>query len=308
MNLQVIRGFLHRFRPPARGRSFKDLFSRMAEEINLGDAECGLDERAHADVCGELFLNRFTESEMRAMIRETGLGARLSKLGYRRLSISIGRDENMHHRLRIFSARSLPEQCLVDLRLSEIVLMPRWRVLPRALNVIGIEWMSAVHPLGSFTKKRPRLPGQRYPGFGFLPFLVDLMERIGRAASRDAVMAVPDHAHLAAIYSPFFRFLDPAKEGFLRGVLRGPGAPSLGDFAWGFATGAMLDKKTGEPVLYEPGEQLLPLSKPVNEYFASAEYASRADKATREREFILDVPSMKARRRALLRDREPDEL
>jgi hypothetical protein len=154
--------------------------------------------------------------------------------------------------------------------------------------MIAIEWLNLQNPLRRFTAQRPRLPGQEHPGLGAVTHVFKMLEIFARDTKAAGIMDVPEHFHAAAIYSRSFRFVDPQREGMLRALLRDLGAFALHEIAWGFVCGAVIDETSGGPAVYEPAEQLLPLSDTLKRYFASKQYRERVADEERARRYRFD--------------------
>ncbi len=282
-------------------------FSLMAENL-----ECGFEAISRTDTCEEIFLNRFTEDDIFAILETIRLSSALKERGFQRLLLDISRDEGGRHHLSIFYDRIKHDNMLINLRLSENVYIPEIR-LPllmkkRNYSMINVEWAQAVNPKAKFAAKKPQLPGQGKPGLGVLSYLFALMKELGRQMSRDGFMEVPDHFHLAAMYAPAFRFFDPEKEALLRGVLRDLEGTGIRDISWGFITGSITEKKKDLTVEYVPGTQVHPLAGDLVSYFDSPWYRKKISRHLKEKRYRLDRGTMEKRREEILASKDHEEV
>ncbi|MBN2436132.1 MAG: hypothetical protein JXK07_12780 [Spirochaetes bacterium] len=219
-----------------------------------------------------IFLNIFDAGGIRYLMKKCGLHDHLKKKRFYPYTIIVFRDENDIHNLRILeSERNVP---LVDLRVSEKRFVKTgFDGQTLSFDMVAIEWLSTRDPrLFTFKSNRPQLPGQTHPSLGCLSLMMKMMYLCSRRIHKDAFMDVPDHLHLALMYSSFFHFLDPAAEAVIRAVKRGLKGYSLSEIAWGAVTGSIFDKKTGELFVYKPSEQLYPVSRRMKRYFSSKSY------------------------------------
>lgn len=255
--------------------------------------ECSLAALEHSDACADLFLNRYTVGEIKEIMERTGLAAHLDSLSLPPLRLEIARDESRIHRFGVYCGASKASRLLIDLRLSEIVYRPGEKLLRRitgqdSFPMIAIEWLNLQNPFCRFTAERPRLPGQEHPGLGAVSYIFKMLEIFARDMNADGIMDVPESFHAAAMYSRSFRFVDPRHEGMLRALLRDLGDLALHELAWGFVCGAVIEETSGGPAVYEPAEQVFPVSDTLERYFASKQYGERVADEERARRYRFD--------------------
>lgn len=299
-----MRGFIDRLR--ALIRPSGELAARPPDTSRYLDLEggarsfeCSLAALEHTDACADLFLNRYTVDEIKGIMERTGLAAHLASLSLPPPRLGIARDESRIHRLEASCGASKASKLLIDLRLSEIVYTPGWRLLRRitgrhSFPMIAIEWLNLQNPFCRFTAERPRLPGQEHPGLGAVTYVFKMIEIFARDTKAAGIMDVPEHFHAAVIYSRSFRFVDPRREGRLRALLRDLGALAFHELAWGFVCGAVIEENSGEPAVYEPAEQIFPVSDTLERYFASKQYKERVAEEERARRYRFDRRKLSA--------------
>jgi len=113
-------------------------------------------------------------------------------------------------------------------------------------------------------------------------------------------MDIPDHMHSAIMYSSGFRFFDPVHEGILRAVMRDLKQYSLSEISWGILTSTVIEKHTGKPQLYDPCEQIHPVSRRLKKHFRSTEYKKIYKKYYNRKKYYLDYGEMEKRREEIL--------
>ncbi|MBC7794767.1 MAG: histone deacetylase, partial [Clostridia bacterium] len=152
---------------------------------------------------------------------------------------------------------------------------------PPTIDSLVIEWTLLQNPTKQFEPGRPRLPGQNFPGLGLAMLLQEILIRAAHRLSLECLLSRPSHYHTAALAGPRYQFLDPRVEGRFRAMRR-----ALAHLAIPVATRIIdegrLRSKHGEPIPWEPGDHVLPVSERLTEYFASRVFSAKADEALRD--------------------------
>jgi hypothetical protein len=104
------------------------------------------------------------------------------------------------------------------------------------------------------------------------------------------------------------KFFEPSQQAIMMAILRDLDKNMLFDISWGGITGTILDKKTGRPQLYEPSEQVFPISRRLKEYFESPQYPSRFKEVFKSKEYVLDREAMVKKREEILKRKDPADL
>jgi hypothetical protein len=258
-----------------------------------------------------LFMNRYNPDEMNNILRKVGLFAQLSLKGFDKLIIDIYRDDEYIHYLRIYSEKKDTRRLLVDLRLSESRFLPeKSDIVPEntVYDMFFIEWLQLQNPfIKVFPENKPQLPGQKIPGLGCLRYLVAMMDHVSGEVTRDGFLDVPDHFHLAVMYSKHFNFFNPYIEGEMHALMRDLSEHSLSDITWGVLTGSVYEKKSDAPYLYQPSEEIFPLSERMKSYFESRIY-KRIVREQMNKRYRIDMNSMKKRKILMLKQKNISEM
>ncbi len=294
------------FEPIDSGKSLSENFGSLDLEGSFGYFALGTQNK-------KLFLNRLNTDTLYEMIEKVGLVHHLLKMGFDNIKIDIDKDDAQIHYLKIYYEKMDPDHLLIDLRVSETRFMPQKRFCeeydaPVSLDMVVIEWLSAQNPKAKFDPKKPQLPGQSKPGLGSLNFMMELMYIVGEQVVKDGFMDVPDHFHGAVMYSRKFKFFNPSHEAILRAILRDIKGYSLSDMSWGMITGTIIDKNTNTPQVYDPSEQIFPVSKRMEEYFESKKYKDKFKKIYESKKYYFDYEKMCQLREKMLHEVKPDEL
>jgi hypothetical protein len=164
-------------------------------------------------------------------------------------------------------------------------------------EVATIEWLLMQNPRRAFSRARPRLPGQRFPGTGLArdvgQLLVLLCRRIGRAG----LVTVPEHYHLAELYQRVgYQAVEEDDDHALTDLMEATSQLTLAQRAWAIERGCVFDEDD-EPVLYAPHARVLPVDDDLDAALAPLGRLFRA--ATRpRRRLAVDVERLRASLRA----------
>ena len=260
-----------------------------------------------------LFLNMYNEAKLLEIMKRVGLISHLKTRGFHDPIIDIDQEDTLIHYLRLYNGEKAPENLLIDLRLSDSRFAPDKSFFDEGqnlvtLDMIVIEWLSIQNPKAAFSADRPQLPGQTKPGLGCLRYLMKMMYLVAEGVIKDGFMDVPDHMHGAVMYSRNFKFFNPAHEGVLRAILRDAKGHSLGDISWGMITGSIIDTVTGQPQVYDPSEQIFPVSRRLKKYFASKRYAKKFNEVYKKKKYLFEYDRMLRMREEIMRTKKPEDL
>jgi len=300
------KSILKYFEPIDSGKTLSENFGSLDLEGSFGYFALSSQNK-------NLFLNRLDADTLYTMIEKVGLVSHLLKMGFDNIKIDIDKDDAQIHYLKIYYEILDPDHLLIDLRVSESRFIPQKRFCeeydaPMSLDMVVIEWLSAQNPKSTFDSTKPQLPGQSKPGLGSLNYMMELMYIVGEQVVKDGFMDVPDHFHGAVMYSRKFKFFNPSHEGILRAILRDIKGYSLADMSWGMITGTIIDKNTNTPQVYDPSEQIFPVSKRMKDYFDSKKYKAKFKKIYESKSYYFDYEKMCQIREKMLHEVKPDEL
>ena len=249
---------------------------------------------------GKLFLNLYSSEEIIELFNEMGITEKILDIGFSNLEIVISGDSPFDHRLRLYSKESKEQSeknLLMELVVKEGIFEPKkifveeFRV--RSPRMLMIEWLGFQNPKAKFDEKRPRLPGQKFPGLGILMELEAVLARICKRIGYEGVIDVPEYYHGALMYSPKFFFYDPQMQGMLGAMIRDFANIPLDRASTAVLLRCVKNKATGEFVEWSPGEQIMPVSEKMKKYFKSDGYHELMLKAMSENSFVIDSEKLK---------------
>ena len=154
--------------------------------------------------------------------------------------------------------------------------------------MIVIEWLTLQDPTAKFTHTRPPLPGQVYPGLRMGRKIVCIFVNMSLRLKTDGLLNIPEHYHNAVFYSRLFKYFDPRTEGQFLAMHRDLRKYGLFKATWAVELHCVVEKKTDKYWDWFTDEQVLFVSKRLEQYFGSKEYRARVEQAAKSYEFKID--------------------
>lgn len=244
-----------------------------------------------------LFLGRYTMNEVVAVLKKRGFLREADKRGLGPLVFDLDSSEAPLQRLRIFLRDKSPENVIVDLKIKELDFVPRAELesLPR-MRCLAFEWLTLQNPLLVFGGDRAPLPGQSRPGLNMSHRVLDIFIYLARLTRQDALLAFPAYFHNALLFSRYFHFLNPRKEGEVLAVRRAFRRLPFKQLAWAVHLDCVR-RPDGRPYEWLAEEQAFALSRPVREYFDSRAWRDAFRAAVREGPWTLDEACFERKKR-----------
>ncbi len=283
--------FDRKYKRIARGISPLDLISNFAEEDLSWDNF--FTERASAN-SSALFLGKYSEAGINFIIERFGLDRQARHLGIRHLTVKVNTQDPFRHRLTIYNGRHRNNDHIVmDFVARYQHLVPKdiedEIEYNQPLKVLMVEWLLLQNPKTGFTQRKPQLPGQEYPGLGMGDQLLALFTLMGRHLQVDGIINVPEYFHTALIFSKRFVFLSPSVQALVHQISQDLWKKyRLGVIAWASATESIINIRTGQPQIWEPRRQIIPIHSPLRQYFKSDAYNNIATDLKEEPVFTID--------------------
>ena len=222
-----------------------------------------------------LFLGRYSLNEVIAVLAKKGFLKEARKRFLWPLALELNSTEYPLQRLQIFLREKKAESLIVDFKFKETDFIPRAeRGLPSSLppqKALAFEWLTLQNPRHKFSESFTPLPGQTRPGLNMSKPIMDLFVYLGRLTRKDCLLAFPAYFHNALLFSRYFRFWNPQKEGEVLAIRKSFSHTPLKQLAWIVYLNCL---RRGDGSVYEwaAEEQLHPLTRPLKEHFASRAY------------------------------------
>ncbi|MFH1851966.1 MAG: hypothetical protein ABIA75_06440 [Candidatus Neomarinimicrobiota bacterium] len=283
-----------------RPRKYRNI-ARHLSPLLLTREDSG-DGFSEADIFNDLsgsrgtgrFLGLFSKLGIQFALKKFGVLQALENLGLTQPTIYLDTTDSYKHLLRIVhqSAEDTIVSGEIVARRGHFNLPPLSgiRTAPRGSDLIIIEWLLLQHPQKPFTRFRPQLPGQEFPGLGIGRLVYETLYWAARRGNADGILIVPNYLHTGLFYGRQFLFVDPAQQGLIHYIekqllLR----HRLERLTWACTEGQIRDRNTRQVFHWQPAPMIMPVSLKIKDYFSSPEYSRRVQE-NRQR-FRLSVKS-----------------
>ncbi len=255
-----------------RSLSRVDLQRGDSADLDIPDLFGESDERR--------WLGYYTEEGLFYGLGEYGLWDDFARVGYPEVRLEARADDPDEHMLRVWSADPTIEEPLVELVARRDILRPTEELADRLggefVGVLNIEWLQLQRPDAEFTRDRPPLPGQQYPGLGLGRQILELLRLAATRLGLDGLVTVPSYFHNAFFYSVEFRYVDPREQGLFLALCRDVLPQTFGSVAaasWAITLGMVVDEtRREEPFEWFHDLMLAPISEELDRYIRSELY------------------------------------
>lgn len=198
-------------------------------------------------------------------------------------------------RFRIFYLTKSPENLIVDLKIRQGPLNLKIEnidyPLPK-LDFLSLDWLALQNPLKSFSHGEYPFPGQEHPGLKLGKKVLDIFIYMARLTNYDGILAFPAYFHNALLFSRYFHFLNPEKEGEILAIRKSFRRIPLRKLAWIIHLNC-LRKKNGDIYEWKAEEQAFPINKDLKKYFETKSYKGRVKEAIEHQSYIFDEECFK---------------
>ncbi|RAL22799.1 hypothetical protein DL240_07860 [Lujinxingia litoralis] len=266
--------------------------SESLEDISLLTDLFGQDE--------SLWLGFYTEEGLRIALEKYGFIRDLERIGFIDQRLELRTDDPDEHLLRIWSGKPECEAPLVELLVRRDFLQaPGLGDQPTThVPVLNIEWLQLQNPAADFSPERPPLPGQRYPGLGVGPQVLELLRNVCQRLGMAAMVTVPSYFHNAIFYSEEFRHFDPYWQGAFLALCRDVlplTETSVAAASWGLYWEMIENKNAPRKEPFQWFQQLMvyPISERLRHYFETQDYQREVQQGLSDHEFQLHTRPLK---------------
>ena len=239
-----------------------------------------------------LFLDFYSEDGVLKALDEYGIFKDLKKRGFKDFVIVLDTKDPYLHKFRAYHEKKKPDHllCEVYLRKKSFTAKPIFNssVTGETFTLIVIEWLTLQNPMANFTPHRPQLPGQNYPGLRIGRKVLVIFINMCIRLKTDGLLNIPEHYHNAAFYSRNFSYFNPQTEGHFQAIRRDLGHLGLYKLSWAIEWECLIETTSGEYWKWFTDEQILPVSKKMENYFDSPDYKKQVKKAMDSVQFTID--------------------
>ncbi len=238
-----------------------------------------------------LFLGKYSMNEMISVLSKRSLVKEAKKRNLFPLKYDLDSSEFPVQRFRIYCKKKKPENLIVDLKIKEGTFRPleklRFSFSLHRFDLLILEWLTLQNPLVEFSKKKPPLPGQKYPSLGLGRKVFSLFVYLARLTRKDGLMAFPAYFHNAILFSRRFFFLNPEKQGEVFAIRKAFRDVSLNELAW-IIHWNCLKMKNGKIYEWKAEEQIYPIRKSLRKFFYSKKYKDKVKASSEKLDFEID--------------------
>ncbi|HSE42328.1 MAG TPA: hypothetical protein VLH08_16300, partial [Acidobacteriota bacterium] len=212
-------------------KRFKTIFSEMRDRLSsfqitsaanrnfdLALTEEELEKELMSDQGTNRLLERFSEKEVTTALKDYHVWDRLADKGFNNPRLLIRSIDPFRQTVKILDDASSVEtedHTLCELRVFDAHLKGPCPATNEIIEIdaLVIDWLVFQNPRASFTAKRPRLPGQKFPGLGIMSHCMTAILDLAKQTGKEAVINIPEYYHNAVLYKPAFCFFSPFVEG-----------------------------------------------------------------------------------------------
>lgn len=255
-----------------------DLMSLSEEDLMAGLSPSAAKTR---------FLNYYSKHGLELAFEKFGLFDRLRALGFAEPCVRLQVGGESGDLLRIYGGEDETAP------LVELLALRDRRAAP-GMELLRVEWLLMQNPRARFSERRPRLPGQAYPGLGFIDEVMGMLLSAAMRLGLDGVLFVPSHYHIALQAHAVLRFLSPedaARFDALQEAVRGL---DVSEASWAVEDRRVRIEGTDEPFVWSSMPMVLPLNERLRAQLESEEYRARYQATSFDCAYELD-PSLTLR-------------
>ncbi|OIO61691.1 MAG: hypothetical protein AUJ47_09065 [Candidatus Marinimicrobia bacterium CG1_02_48_14] len=281
-----------KFRRIAQKLTYLEFQAGLSDDISLSLDDLFSDGKPAQR--SDLFLGKFSRDGIALIIKRFGFDQLLRRRGLGKLEITVDTNDPYRHILRIYhNAQHTPDHLVCEFVTHQDVLRAKdslkFGYEFGAIKVLNIEWMTLQNPSLEFLPTRPALPGQRFPGLGIGDEVLTLLTIMGRSLGVDGLLNVPQYYHTALMFSKRFHFVNPKMQATVQTITRDLwNRHRLATIAWAIYYECLYDEINQRYFIWEPEEQLVPVTSMLRKYFQSEEYDQGVNAAMKAMKFRLD--------------------
>jgi len=217
------------------------------------------------------FLGTFTQKGIEFVLNKFGVFHQMDRAGLSNPDCSVNTDDPFLHRISL--THTIDGETHLTGELSMRKTSMDFPNIPESYTLLLVEWFMLQHPLKSFSKKRPQLPGQNHPGLGISELIFELFYWTARRLKIDGIVLVPNYLHTGIFYGRQFLFIDPKRQGELYGIdwVKNH-RKSINQLSWACAEGQLINLKKNVRYQWIPAPMALPVSRKLKDYFHDKDY------------------------------------
>jgi len=241
---------------------------------------------------GDFFLGYYSREGVKIALEKYGVYAELKNRGFDKVITIIDTSDLYKHKISVFSEKKIQKNLLIELVLRKsffkLNLPFQNKLNGKCFQCLTIDWLSMQNPASEFTPRRPRLPGQKYPGLGMSIIAVELLMITCWRLKLAGLVNFPAHYHNAFLYSKIFYYLDPLSQAKYLAVKKAFKSFPLDKLSWGIDWGCVKDLNKNETYTWMVSEQIVPVDERLKKLFSGKKYKKYVNEKMKEFKFAFD--------------------
>jgi hypothetical protein len=290
------QNYRRKFRHIARRLRTFELQRDEQADINLSEGDLLADlhfDGQHTRQSTPRFLGFYSKTGIEHALRRFGFYAELKKRGFSETQLVLATTDPFRQRLAIYDRNIDRDHLLAELICRIDYFKPREMAPELALpmqeqRVLYLEWLNLQNPRAKFSKEKPPLPGQRFPGLGLGRPVFEILALMARRLQCAALLNVPERYHNAALYSNDFFFIKAQDEALMQVIERDLRPHhSLAEISQGFDQGLIANLDNGEKIPWIQGRQISPLKNEIMRAFTTPDYKLKVGQELRQLSLVM---------------------
>lgn len=171
----------------------------------------------HESNDGEIrIFGKFTASEINELMEWSGIFQEIEEKGYKTHTVELQYLSDLDQRIFVKDG----DNVLIHIRLKLSHFRFRLHAGAPQRKLLYIDWLMTQHPKSKHINRNKLFPGQNAPGLGIFAHITDFMTNLAIGLGAKGAFNIPEFFHDALLFHRHFRFYDPAREAFFRGLIR----------------------------------------------------------------------------------------
>ena len=240
-----------------------------------------------------LVLGFYTKNGILTSLTEYGIIKELEKIGFNDFVIETNTDNPFHQIVKLFhGGKTNPKNLIAEVCFHEgiYIIKDGLKILEKNKHyqALYIDWLTLQNPIKSFSEKKPRLPGQQYPGLGLGYMIFNHLIMVAKRLNKDVIVNIPQRYYNSEMYHERCRFANPKSEALYLAIKRDTMGKKLSEIAWAIENEKLINIKNNKPLKWKGKKMLLAMHEDLQHYFEHENYHNMVAEKMLDYEFRCD--------------------
>ena len=213
---------------------------------------------------------KFSSNEISELLEWSGIFEELRRKNYTDYRVELQYLSELDQRILI----KWNDEVLFHLRLKLSHFRFRLNAGAPSKKLLYIDWLMTRHPLQSKFRRERLFPGQDMPGLGIFGEISDFVFNMALGTGAKGAFNIPEYFHDAVLFHRQFRFYDPLREAFFRGLIRDLRKYGVRKISTALGEGKILDQ-SGQVASWVPAEMIHLIDADFADLIWTPEYFTR---------------------------------